>query len=72
MVSKLDLTLINIFGTFRRGWQEYSSPLNNIYDKYLSIKKQISLYKSEDFFIRQFVLKLTINQHKEEVTWLTH
>lgn len=58
ITSKLNLTLINLFGTFRRGWQEYISPLNNIYDKYLYIKNSFSLYKSEDFFIRQFVLNI--------------
>jgi len=28
---KLDLTLKNIFVIFRRGWQEYCSPLDNIW-----------------------------------------
>jgi len=65
------LTLINIFGTFRRGWQEYISPLNNIYTLRFFKKRSISLYRNALFFIKKFVIKLSINQHKEEVTWLT-
>jgi hypothetical protein len=68
----MDLTLIKIFPSLRRGWQEYNSPLKAFLRQIFYEENLISL--RENFIFLQEVRsnKLIINQHKEEVTWLTH
>ena len=54
----MDLTLMNIFATFRRGWQEFNPALNSIYIIDYFVRNRISSYKIRFILSNDFVLKI--------------